>query len=119
MSQPTSPPMISSLLIGYWTSQSVYVAAKLGLADLVHQNGPQTAEQLAGATGTHAESLYRLFRALASVGVFREDAEHRFGMTPLAEQLRSDVEGSQRAFAIMVGEEHYASWGELLYSIKT
>ena len=119
MSQSAPPTMISSLLIGYWTSQSVYVAAKLGLADLIHQHGPQTAGELAKATSTHAESLYRLLRALASVGVFREDAENRFGMTPLAEQLRSDVEGSQRAFAMMVGEEHYASWGELLYSIQT
>jgi hypothetical protein len=119
MTQPAPPMTIASLLIGYWTSQSVHVAAKLGLADLVHQHGPQTAEQLAAATSTHADSLYRLLRALASVGVFREDEERRFGLTPLAEQLRSDVEGSQRAFATMAGEEHYASWGELLYSIRT
>jgi hypothetical protein len=106
------------MLTGYWTSQSIYAAAKLGLADLV-KDGPKTAEQLAAATGTQPEPLYRLMRALASVGVFREDDYRRFVMTPLAAPLQSDVPNSQRALAIMVGEEHYACWGELLHSLRT
>ena len=40
-------------------------------------------------------------------------------MTPQAEPLRSDVEGSQRSLAIMMGEEHFACWGQLLYSLQT
>ena len=53
------------MVSGYWVSQAVYVAAKLGIADLV-KDGPRSAEDLAGVTGTHAPSLYRLLRALAS-----------------------------------------------------
>jgi hypothetical protein len=113
-----APPSLLSMLTGYWTSQSVYVAAKLGIADLL-QAGPQTAEQLAAATDTHAEALYRLLRALASVGLFREDEQGRFELTPAAEPLRSDAANSQRAIAIMMGEEHFVSWSELLYSIRT
>jgi len=105
------------LSMGYWKSQAIYVAAKLGIADRA-QDGPKTSEELARATGTHAPSLYRLLRALAGVGVFVEDSQGRFGLTPMAECLRS-VPGSQRSLMIMMGEEHYRAWGELLYSIQT
>jgi hypothetical protein len=106
------------MLTGYCISQCLHVAARLGLADLV-KDGPRAAADLAVATGTDAPSLYRLLRALPSVGVFAEDAAGRFGLTPLAEQLRSDVPGSQHAMALMNGEEHYRAWGELLYSVRT
>ncbi len=109
---------LGSMISGYWISQSIYAAAKLGLADLIHA-GPKTAAELATATDTQPEALYRLLRALASLGIFREDADRRFAMTPTAELLRSDVPGSQRAMAIMTGEEHFACWGELLYSVRT
>ena len=110
---------LASMVTGYWVSQSVYVAAKLSLADLV-KSGPQSAEHLAAATDTQPAALYRLLRALASVGVFREDDRRRFAMTPIAELFASsDSPGSQRAFVIMGGEEHFRCWGELLYSIRT
>src|SRR5688572_4545285 len=97
--QPTPQEQISRMLTGYWLSQALYVAAKLGLADLL-KDGPRTADELALATKTHPRSLYRLLRALASVGVFAEHDKRRFSLTPLAECLRSDVPGSQRAMAI-------------------
>jgi hypothetical protein len=106
------------MLSGYWLSTSLYVAAKLGLADLV-KDGPRTVQDLAESTGAHGRSLYRLLRALASVGVFAEDDQGRFGLTALAERLRSDVPGSQHALALMMGEEHYRAWGELEHSIRT
>ena len=114
----SDPPALNSLLNGYWMSQSVYAAAKLGLADLIGR-GPQTAEQLAAATETNAAALYRLLRALASAGVFRENEKHQFEMTPVAERLRRDRDDSQWALAIMSGEEHYASWGQVLYTLRT
>lgn len=109
---------MSRLLTGYWITQALYVTAKLGLADLLKE-GPRTIDDLARATATHAPSLYRLLRALASMGIFVEGSDRRFSLTPLADCLRSDVAGSQRSLAIMVGEEHYRAWGELLYSVQT
>jgi hypothetical protein len=76
------------MLTGCCLSQALYVAAKLGLADCV-ADGPRTAEELGQATGTHAPSLVRLLRFLASTGVFLESEDHRFSLTPLAECLRS------------------------------
>ncbi len=106
------------LLDGYWKTQAIYVAAKLGLADLL-KDGPRSADDLAAATKTHAPSLYRLLRALASLGIFAEDERRRFGLTPLAECLRRDLPGSQWAMAVMSGEEHYRAFGELLWSVQT
>src|SRR5438270_267354 len=100
------PLVIRQMLTGYWTAQAVYVAAKLGIADLV-KDGPRNAAELARATGVHARALYRLLRALASVGVFAEDAGGRFRLTPPAACLASDAPGSQRAAALMMGEEHF------------
>ena len=118
MPPPTPHDQMARMITGYWVSQMVYVAAKLRIPDRL-ADGPKTAEELAQATGTHARSLYRLLRALASLGVFTEGGDHRFSPTPLADALRSDVPGSQWAMAILMGEEQYRCWGDLLESIRT
>jgi O-methyltransferase domain/Dimerisation domain len=118
MTQPPPNVQLSSMLTGYWTSQAIYVAAKLGIADLLVA-GPKTAEELAKAAGVQAAALYRLLRALASQGVFAEDDRRYFRSTPLSDCLRQDVPGSQKAIAIMMGEEHYRACGELLHCVRT
>jgi hypothetical protein len=106
------------LASGYWHTQAVYVAAKLGIADEL-KDGPKSAEALASATGANPRALYRLLRALASVGIFAEDDQRRFALTPMAECLRSGVPGSVRSLAIIRGEWQYEAWGQLLHSIRT
>jgi SAM-dependent methyltransferase len=103
---------------GAWITQGISVAAELGIADLLAQ-GPQTAGTLAAQTSTHSGALYRVLRALASIGIFTEDAAGRFSLTPLGELLRSDSPLSQRSIAIMMGGEFHAAWGELLHSVRT
>ncbi|QDV19991.1 Multifunctional cyclase-dehydratase-3-O-methyl transferase TcmN [Gimesia panareensis] len=109
---------LDQMITGYWTSQAIYAAAKLGIADLLTE-GPQTAEQLAATTETHAGALYRVLRALASVGIFAENQQQEFSLTPMAEFLRSDVPGSKRALAMMSGDEQFQSWSEIMYSVQT
>jgi hypothetical protein len=86
------------MMAGYWVSKAIYVAAKLSLADLL-VDGPRGVEELATATETQVGLLYRVLRALASVGIFSEVAPSRFALTPLAELLRSDTANSMRALA--------------------
>jgi len=118
MTEAQSTQQLSKLMIGGWITQAVYVAAELGLADLL-ADGPRTTEYLAARTQTHNGALYRVLRALATIGIFTEDADRRFSLTPLAESLRSDTAHSLRPFAIMAGAEFYQSWGHLLYSVRT
>jgi hypothetical protein len=112
------PATLLQMMTGYWVSQALHVAAKLGIADLL-ADGPVDCEDLAAATDTHAPSLQRVLRALASVGVFTEVSPGSFALTPLAELLRSETPGSMRALAIMYAEEQYRAWGELLHSVRT
>jgi len=67
------PPPVAmlQLIAGFWVSHAISIAAKLGIADLLKDQS-KSSEELAAATGTHAPSLYRVLRALASVGVFAE-----------------------------------------------
>ena len=70
--QPTSPhEQLDRMITGYWISQAIYAAAKFGIADQL-KDGPRTIEQLAADTSTNPDALYRLLRALASVGIFAE-----------------------------------------------
>ncbi len=109
---------MARMITGNWISQLVYVAAKLEIADRLAAT-PSSVDTLAAATETHPRSLYRVLRALASIGVFSEGEGGTFALTPLAETLRRDVPGSQWAMAVMMGEEHYHAWGDLLGSVRT
>ena len=114
------PPLqMLQLISGFWVSRCLYVAAKLGIPDLL-KDEPKSAEELAAATGAHAPSLFRVLRALAAVDVLTQADDGRFGNTPLSETLCSDLPGSLRAFAMTeLGEEHYPAWGELMHSVRT
>jgi hypothetical protein len=115
-----SPKTLMGRMVGgYRATQMVYVAAKLGIADLLVA-GPRSAQELALATGAHAPSLYRLLRTLSSLGVFAEDESERFALTPLAQLIRSDTRDSLRPFVLSYGEPWWwESWGNLLHSVQT
>jgi len=109
---------LSKLLMGFRVSQAIHVAATLGLADLL-ASGPKTSGELAEATDSHPLALYRLMRALASAGIFREDDHRRFVLTPVGELLRSDVAGTQAPMAKMVGRpSNWQAWGDLLHGVR-
>ena len=105
------------LLNGYQDTALLYVAAKLGLADLLAE-APKTSEELAATMGAHAPSLYRILRGLVVVGMCLEE-EERFGLTHLGQMLRTGVEGSVRNQALVCGDEYMMAWGGLVHSAMT
>jgi hypothetical protein len=110
---------ILQMLTGKWITQAVSVAATLGIADLL-KDGPKDVKELAEATSTHADSLYRLLRALASIEIFAQTEDGRFTLTLLAQCLRSDAADSMRNAARLFGLPlFWRSWGELLKAVKT
>ena len=112
------PPALFQMATGYWLSQAVYVAAKLGLADLL-RDGPRSCQELAAVTGTDARCLFRLMRALSAAHIFAHTHGEHFALATVGESLQSDVPGSQRAIIITLGEVHYQAWGNLLDSVRT
>jgi hypothetical protein len=114
-----SPRVVHELLSGKWVSQAIAVAAELGVADVL-SDGPHSAAEIARATGASEDAVYRLLRALASVGLFASVGDRAFALTPNGEYLRSDVPGSARGRARYMGHGlTWRPWGELLHSVRT
>src|SRR5215831_3712473 len=110
---------LQQMIYGFAFSQMLYVAAQLGIADLL-AHGPKPIEELAAATGTQAPALSRVLRALVSVGVFTQDTQHRFALTPHAALLRTNVPGSLRSMAVYWGSPWiWQAWGQLLEGVRT
>ena len=116
---PSPPRTLLDLIVGSWVSQAIAVAARLGIADLL-EDGSRPCSELAQATETHPDALYRLLRALASIGIFAEDEDGRFALTPLAEGLQTKAFASLRAYAVFAGEDSsWRAWGRLVHSVRT
>ena len=117
--QPPDGEIVRRLVMGFRTTQLVYIAAKLGIADVL-ADGPQQPSALATAVGAHPRALYRLLRALASLGLFAEMPDGRFELTPLADLLRSDAPGSLRPLALLYGDEWvWNAYGQASHSVLT
>jgi len=115
------PPaaQLMQMIFGFVTTQAISVAARLGLADLLN-DGAKAVDELAQATGAQVRPLYRILRALASAGIFAEDAAGRFSLTALAEPLRSNTPNSLRDFSIFIGADwHWRAWGDLFGSAQS
>ena len=115
----TLPPeaQIVEMVMAQFVSRLIHLAATLKLPDYL-AGGPETAEQLAPLTGTHAPALYRVMRTLASLGLFTEDHAHRFALRPLGEALKSGA--PSHATALMMGGDIVArSLDNMLYAAQT
>ena len=114
------------------TSQAIYIIAKLRIADYL-KDGAKSVKELAEWTETHPDSLYRILRMLASIGIFAEIKEEegekseeqanqrirrRFELTLMASLLQSETKNSVRNFALMFGLESFKkAIDDLLYRL--
>ncbi len=115
----TSPSArLHDMAMGYRDTQSLYVVAKLGVADLL-TDSPKRAEELAKVLGVQPRPLFRVMRTLAGRGVFTQDRSDRFGLAPLGQPLRTDHPQTVRHALIMHGELHYQAAGALLHTVRT
>lgn len=124
-SAPTMPPeaAASQLLVqiasGHIVASALQVAVCLGIPDKV-AGGSRSAAELAQQSGVEEDGLYRVLRALASVGVFDEIAPRQFALTLAGEQLRAGVPGSMRDMALWISSPfHFRVYAELLHSVQT
>ena len=107
------PPswQLIAMMDGFVTTQLIYVAAKLGIADLL-RDSPRSGAELAGAIGTESEPLTRVLRGLAAVGVLAEEGD-RFALTELGQAL-----GPLRDMALVSGDVYYRAAAGLLDSVR-
>jgi hypothetical protein len=107
------------MVMGRLVSHAIGLAAKYDFATRLGA-GPKTAGALADAVKADRAAVYRLLRALASVGVFAETEQGVFVNTPLSEALRADVPGTVRPMAVFFGHDvHVSAWRGLEYAVET
>jgi hypothetical protein len=95
---------LAQLLFGKHVTYAISAVSRLRVSDHMSAE-PSHVEELAGKTGAHASSLYRVMRFLAGVGVFNEAPGRRFSLTPMSDLLRTDAPGSLRYMATMFGDQ--------------
>ena len=106
------------LIGGYRVTQALYVVTKLGIPDALAA-GPKDAFTLAQETRVQPGPLYRVLRALASLGVLSMDEQARFSLTDMGKLLVTHPRGSLALTAVFAGEEAYRAWGDLLHCVRT
>jgi len=113
---PTPENQMMQWITTKWITKPIYVISELGIADLL-RDGPLSVDDLAKKTDTHAPTLFRILRALSSVGVFVETEDHVFGLTPLSQCLFSDALGP--IARMFLSEWHDKAWNGLSHTVRT
>jgi orsellinic acid C2-O-methyltransferase len=106
------------MIWGLHVSRAVYLAAELGLADLLAA-GPRTAAALAEATRSDEAALHRVLRLLAALGVLTEPEPRSFGLTIVGERLRGDVPASMRYWAMLADTVGFRGHEPILEAVRT
>jgi O-methyltransferase domain/Dimerisation domain len=109
---------LGRLVSGFHVTRAIHAAVELGVPDLL-ADSECTSDDLALASAADPSTLYRLLRALASLGILHEAEGRRFSLTPLGQPLRGDVPGSIRGWVMLTGREYvWRSWGNLTNAVR-
>lgn len=108
---------VARLMDGFLTTQILYVAVKLGVAEVLAA-GPTDAETVAHAVQAQPAALRRVMRGLAAEGLLEEQVDGRFSLTALGTCLRGDVPGSQHGAIIARGDVYYGAYAGLLAAVQ-
>jgi hypothetical protein len=104
-------------LADYIIPFAIRAVCELGVADHL-VDGPLPITDLAERCNADPGTLQRVLRALAGKGIFTESEPGVFGLTPLAQPLRSDHPVSLRdAYPLLVGDLH--AWARFDYTVRT
>src|SRR6266404_2234144 len=120
MPMPSTRPILRllDLIQSHRVTAVIYVAAKLGIAELL-RDGPQTLDELAKATGTYKDALGRLLTALSTLGICSLAGQNRSSLTEMGAGLDDDAEHSFKHWAIFEGGMLSKRWNGMLESIMT
>src|SRR5260370_36510726 len=112
---------ILSIVQGFWQARALAVATELAVAEFLAE-GPLHVDELASRSKTNASALFRLLRALESIGIFTQASPRVFVNTATSECLRKRVSGSQWptvVHCLSKGSGPFEGWDELEYAVRT
>lgn len=103
---------------GFWISKAIGVACNLNIADLL-LSGPLKIEEIARLTNSNQQNLYRVMRALAGDGIFKESAGRVFSNTSLSKGLAEGKGSMKYMIQHQLNDTNWEIIGKLEYSVKT
>jgi hypothetical protein len=106
------------MAMAYSRSRMLCAAARLGIADALGDE-VRSVGYLAESCQADADALYRLLRALASIGVTKETTPGHFLLTSFGKPLRRDVPQSAWAAVIFWADLLADSWSLLTDCVRT
>src|SRR5438034_10997560 len=113
----TDSSVLVEMAMGYARGRALCAAARLGIADLLGDDGKRV-DQLAAECGADAGSLYRLLRALASFGIVAEIEPQKFALTRMGTPLRKAASDSAWSAIIFWADLLADQWAYLTECIK-
>ena len=113
---PEAIQHVFQLMTGHIVATAVNISARLGLSDRLAA-GPRSADDLARECEVNPDALYRVMRALASLGVFEEISARTFALTPAGAAL---CDGPVKWMALWIaGEFNLKVYANAMHSVKT
>ena len=109
---------LTAMAMGYARSRVLCAAARLGVADALGSD-ERTVEQLGKLCQADPASLYRLLRAMASLGLVEETGPARFVLTAMGEPLRKHAALSEWAAIVFWADLLADSWSHLTECVRT
>ena len=110
--------LINEATAGTMLANCLTAVTEAKIADALG-DAPQTAEQLAKATGTHAGALNRILRYLSSCEIF-ESRDGGYAHTPASSLLRADHPQSMRGYVSLIAlPEFQKSFAAIAHSLHT
>jgi SAM-dependent methyltransferase len=106
------------IAMGYQRSRALCAAARLGVADALGDS-ERTITDLAAICKADVSALHRLLRALAGMGVVRENTPGSFVLTDFGKPLRKDVPDSAWAAVIFWADLLAENWACLTDCVRT
>jgi hypothetical protein len=113
---PRPYDVVFQMVIGKWISQAVGTVVEIGVPDQLAKRARRCSD-IAREAEVSEDGLYRLLRALASVGLFAETANRHFKLTPMGQLLRRDHPESVAGYAHFVAHDStWRPWGRLSWA---
>jgi hypothetical protein len=116
LNEPELREQLGDLMTANFATGLVYVAAKLGIPDLL-AHGALNSDQIAERTGAHPRAMAAILRVLGAVDVLSADDAGRYALRPLGHALRSNP--GWRSQALLLGEEYFRASVDLLHTAMT
>jgi O-methyltransferase domain/Dimerisation domain len=106
------------MAMSYARSRMLCAAARLRVADALGDE-VRSVDSLAETCQADADALYRLLRALASLGITEETAPKHFRLTPFGRPLRKDVAQSAWPAVVFWADLLADEWSLLTDCVRT